>query len=62
MQNKLRILLAEKRMTVSDLHNLTGLSKTTLTSIYYERANPKVETIMKIAKALNVTFDELLGK
>lgn len=61
MENNLRIILAKQRKKISDLHEDTGVSKTTLTSLYYERTkNPEVETLLKIANALNVTLDELL--
>lgn len=62
MKNNLRVILAKQRKTVAELHNESGVSITTLTHIYYEKGNPKIETIAKIAKALNVSFDELLVK
>lgn len=37
MKNNFRILLAKKRKKVSDIHEVTGISKSTLTSLYYER-------------------------
>lgn len=61
MKNNLRILLAKKRKKVSDIHEVTGISKSTLTSLYYERTkNPEIETLLKIANYLGVTIDELL--
>ena len=61
MKNNLRIILAKERKKVSDLHEATGISKTTLTALYYERTkNPEVETLLKIANYLGVTIDELL--
>lgn len=61
MKNNFRILLAKKRKKVSDIHEVTGISKSTLTSLYYERAkNPEIETLLKIANYLGVTIDELL--
>lgn len=61
MKNNLRIILAKERKKVSDLHEATGISKTTLTALYYERTkNPEVETLLKIANYLGVTLDELL--
>lgn len=62
MDNNLRIILATQRKTVADVHEATGLSKATITAIYYERAkNPELKTLMKIADYLNVSIDELLG-
>lgn len=61
MKNNLRVLLAKKRKKVIDVYKATGISKTTLTSLYYERTkNPEVETLLKIADYLGVTIDELL--
>lgn len=61
MQNNLRVILAKQRKKISDIHEQTGISKTTLTGLYYERTkNPDSQTLLKIAKCLNVTLDELL--
>lgn len=61
MKNNLRIILARQRKKISDVHEATGLSKTTLTGLYYERTkNPETETLLKVANYLGVTIDELL--
>lgn len=61
MKNNFRVLLAKKRKKVSEIHEVTGISKSTLTSLYYERTkNPETETLLKIANYLGVTIDELL--
>lgn len=61
MKNNLRIILAKQRKKVSDIHEATGISKTTLTSLYYERTkNPETETLLKVANYLGVMIDELL--
>lgn len=61
MKNNFRILLAKRRKKVSDVYEATRISKTTLTSLYYERTkNPETETLIKIADFLGVTIDELL--
>lgn len=61
MKNNLRIILAKQRKKVSDVHEVTGISKTTITNLYYERTkNPEAETLLKIADYLGVTLDELL--
>lgn len=63
MKNNLRILLAEQRKTVADVHDATGLSKKTITEIYYERStNPEFNTMLKIADFLEVSIDDLLGR
>ncbi|HEK9098241.1 TPA: helix-turn-helix transcriptional regulator [Streptococcus equi subsp. zooepidemicus] len=61
MKNNLRIILAKQRKKISDVHRATGISKTTLTGLYYERTkNPETETLLKVANYLGVTIDELL--
>lgn len=63
MKNNLRIILAEQRKKVSDIHKATGISKTTLTALYYERTkNPDSLTLLKISECLGVTIDELLKR
>lgn len=61
MENNMRVLLAKRREKVSDVAKATGISKSTLTSLYYERTKkPEVETLQKVADYLGVTIDELL--
>ena len=61
MKNNFRVILAKRRKKVSDVYEATRISKTTLTSLYYERTkNPETETLIKIADYLGVTIDELL--
>ncbi|HHT7816393.1 TPA: helix-turn-helix domain-containing protein [Streptococcus suis] len=61
MENNFRVLLAKQRKKVSDVHEATGISKSTLIGLYYERTkNPETETLLKVANYLGVTIDELL--
>lgn len=60
MENNFRVILAKQRKKVSDVYRDTGISKTTLTSLYYERTKkPELKTLLKIADYLGVTLDEL---
>ena len=62
MRNNFRVILAKKRKTVADLSKDTGISKTSLTNLYYERTkNPDSQTLLKLSKSLGVTIDELLN-
>ncbi|HHK0195009.1 TPA: helix-turn-helix domain-containing protein [Streptococcus pyogenes] len=62
MKNNFRVLLAKKRIKISDVHKKTRVSKSTLTDLYYERSkNPKTETLLKVANFLEVTLDELIN-
>ena len=61
MQNNMRVLLAKKREKVSHVAKATGLSKSALTALYYERTKrPDIETLQKVANYLGVTLDELI--
>ncbi|HEN4613030.1 helix-turn-helix domain-containing protein [Streptococcus agalactiae] len=61
MENNFRVLLAKQRKKVSDVHEATGIAKSTLIGLYYERTkNPETETLLKVANYLGVTLDELL--
>jgi len=57
----MRVILAKKRLKVADVARETGLSKSTLTALYYERAkNPNLDTLKKVSSYLGVTLDEFL--
>ena len=57
----MRVILAKKRLKVADVARETGLSKSTLTALYYERSkNLTFETLQKVAAFLEVTIDDLL--
>ena len=61
MKNNMRVILAKKRLKVADVARETGLSKSTLTALYYERSkNPTCETLQKVADFLEVTIADLL--
>lgn len=62
MKNKFRVLLAERRETIASVHEATGISKSALTDLYYERTNnPRLQTLLKIADYLDVTVNDILG-
>lgn len=56
---KIKTLRKEKGYTVRDLASLSGVHKNTLHDIEHNRANPTLDTINKIAKALNVDPQKL---
>ena len=57
----MRVILAKKRLKVADVARETGLSKSTLTALYYERAkNPSLDMLKKVSSYLGVTLDEFL--
>ena len=61
MKNNLRVILAIKKMKISALSIATGVSRNTLTALFYERIKePKVTTLIKIADYLGCTVDDLI--
>ena len=61
MKYNIRVILAKKRLKVADVARETGLSKSTLTALYYERAkNPSLDTLKKVSSYLGITLDEFL--
>lgn len=58
----IKILRESKYMSILDLQEITGLSKSTIRELERDISNSKIDinTIDKIAHALNMTTDELL--
>ena len=61
LKNNMRVILAKQRKKTSDVAEATGISKSTLTALYYERAkNPSLDTLKKVSSYLGVTLDDFL--
>lgn len=61
MKNNLSTILGSRLMTITELARKTGLSRNTLTEIYYQRAKSvKLETLAKICDALQISLSELI--
>lgn len=61
MKNNLSRILGERLLKVSDIYEATGLSRSTLTEIYYQRAtNVQLETLQKICDFLQIPLSELI--
>lgn len=58
---ELKTILSEKKKTSAWLANQVGLSKVAVSNILTGKSDPSVDTLVKIAKVLNVSVDELLG-
>ena len=60
INNKLSEILGKKRIRMSELQKMTGLSHTTVINIYYDRSkNISFETIDKLCKALECNIQDL---
>lgn len=58
LSKRLRELLAERGLTVQDLSNQTGLSRSYLSLIMHGRRRPPEETIRRLATFLSQDPDE----
>ena len=60
-KNRLRILMAEKCIKITELSKETGISRTTLTSLYYERTKAiKFETLNILCNFFGCTPNDLI--
>lgn len=60
IKNNLSRILGEKRMKMTELCLLTGLSKSTVFRIYHDQiSNISIETIDKLCNALECNTQEL---
>lgn len=61
MKNNFSIVLGEKLLNVTDVHNATGVARSTLTKFYYRRSKTiKLDTLVKICDYLQVPLSELI--
>ena len=56
----LHIILFDKKMTRMELAEKVGISQQMVSAIVQGDKSPKAETLIKIAKALDVTVDDLI--
>lgn len=57
--NNLKIYRLEKKLTQKQLGELVGFSARTVSDWEANNTQPDINTIKKIVKILNITFDEL---
>jgi transcriptional regulator with XRE-family HTH domain len=61
--DKIRLLRTEKKISIRKMADITGLSKSTLSDIENNKSKkPTIDTIGRIAKALEVPISELLSE
>lgn len=56
----IHIILFDKKMTRLELAEKVGISQQMVSAIVQGDKSPKAETLIKIAKALGVTVDDLI--
>ena len=54
------ILRKQKNMSLDELARRSGVSKSMLSQIEQEKANPTIITVWKIARSLNISISELM--
>lgn len=59
MKNKLRMILAEKKMKKGEFAKLIGIAPTTLTSILKEESTPTLQVAMKISQELELKVEDI---
>lgn len=59
MENRIKVLRAEKRLTQDELAKLAGISRTTLAMIENEKSVPDGDTIAALVKALETPAGDI---
>lgn len=56
----LKKLMIEREMTAADISRKTGITQAALSRYINDKRNPRLNSVIKIAKALNVPIELLL--
>lgn len=60
VRNNFRVILAEKEFTITDVSKATGISRSTLNSLFYKRAKGiQFQTLLALCKFLNCEVGDL---
>ena len=60
IKNRLSAIMGAKRIKIYELQKLSGISRSTLTRLYYEKTNTiSLNTMECLCKALECSLDEL---
>lgn len=59
MKSRIKELLKEKDMTMSDLASAIGTTQTSISRILGENGNPTYDTLVRISEALSVGISDL---
>jgi putative transcriptional regulator len=61
VKNNLRVLMAKHKMNIKDVHEATGLSRTTISKLFNEESTTiAFDTIYALCKLFNCEVDQLL--
>lgn len=56
----LKKLMIEREMTAADISRKTGITQAALSRYINDKRNPRLNSVIKIAKALNVPIEVLM--
>lgn len=59
--HRLKVLMADRGISVSELAEMTGVSRQTISSYLNSGALPALETSLRLANVLDVTVDQLVS-
>ncbi|AGK97980.1 helix-turn-helix domain-containing protein [Clostridium pasteurianum] len=59
--NKIREIRKSKKLSIMDIKEITGLSKSTISEIENNNSNPTAETLQKLANALKVPVSDFFA-
>ena len=59
MKNKLRMILAERKIKTGEFAKLVGITHATLTLIIKEESTPTLQVAFKIAQNLGLTIEDI---
>jgi putative transcriptional regulator len=59
VKNKLREIIAKRNIKQTDLSNITGVTKATISNIVNNKFEPSISVAVKIANYLNIPFEEI---
>jgi putative transcriptional regulator len=59
MKNKLRMIIAERKIKKGEFAKLIGIAPTTLTLIIKEDSTPTLQVAMRIAKLLQMKVEDI---
>lgn len=61
MNNEFSAILGAQLLSISKVHEDTGIARSTLTSLYYRRAkNVKLDTLRKLCDYLQIPLSKLI--
>lgn len=57
----LAVKMAERKIKINELSNRSGISRPTLTSLYYERSKGiEFDTLERLCRALDIPIEEII--